>query len=458
MNTSGWRWRSRNPMLAASFVFLTTAHGIAVASADHPAALVVYPYLVSQPSTDVDTTIRLSNTDDEAVDVRCYYENATPQCIDGAGGESCIPNPASCSGTCVSQSFFIPFEVGIEAQRPLAWQVSAGIPGDGSAGGIPSAGIPFVGALRCLVINADGTPSDRNVLIGSAIVRRVSDGSATDNAEYNAVGIRAVAGAVDSDNVLVLGGTEPEYEPCPNVNVIGHFFDRAVIGAGTGTQTAGRRVSTRFALARCGQDPSATSEEVTFLVANEFRTRISITVNATPHQVLSLSTIGDDTMNMRIESQGTITGHSRITSPESYVVIALETHLKLATGDLATNAFNASGQGQFIDPVLVMLEVPPTPTPTSTPDPAASPTVTVPAGTPTATATPTSTPSPEPADCPGDCDGSGIVAVNEAITGINIALGRRPLSDCTAVDVNRDGAVRITDLVATVNSILNGCP
>ena len=60
--------------------------------------------------------------------------------------------------------------------------------------------------------------------------------------------------------------------------------------------------------------------------------------------------------------------------------------------------------------------------------------------------------------CVGDCNGDGMVAINELITGVNIALGSAPVSSCPAIDANGDGEVTINELIAAVNNALGGCP
>lgn len=54
----------------------------------------------------------------------------------------------------------------------------------------------------------------------------------------------------------------------------------------------------------------------------------------------------------------------------------------------------------------------------------------------------------------GDCDGNGVVTISELVTGVNIALGRRPLEECPAFDTNGDGRVGIEELVQAVNAAL----
>lgn len=59
--------------------------------------------------------------------------------------------------------------------------------------------------------------------------------------------------------------------------------------------------------------------------------------------------------------------------------------------------------------------------------------------------------------CTGDCDGDGQVAVNEAVRGVNIALGNAPVDDCTQFDANGDGTVAVNELIAAVANVLGGC-
>lgn len=60
-------------------------------------------------------------------------------------------------------------------------------------------------------------------------------------------------------------------------------------------------------------------------------------------------------------------------------------------------------------------------------------------------------------ECSGDCNGDGNVSIAELITGVNIALGTRPASACTAVDRDSSGTVSIAELITAVNRALLGC-
>ena len=62
------------------------------------------------------------------------------------------------------------------------------------------------------------------------------------------------------------------------------------------------------------------------------------------------------------------------------------------------------------------------------------------------------------AQCAGDCDDDGSVAINELITGVNIALGSAPVTQCDSFDSDGSGDVAINELIAAVNHALTGCP
>lgn len=64
---------------------------------------------------------------------------------------------------------------------------------------------------------------------------------------------------------------------------------------------------------------------------------------------------------------------------------------------------------------------------------------------------------PGAASCVGDCNDDGAVAINELITGVNIALGNLDAAACTAIDADGDGVVAINELVRAVNNALDGC-
>jgi len=65
-------------------------------------------------------------------------------------------------------------------------------------------------------------------------------------------------------------------------------------------------------------------------------------------------------------------------------------------------------------------------------------------------------PNPTPT-CTGDCNGDGMVTIDELLTGVEIALGERPLDACLVFDADRDGTVTIDEILAAANNALTGC-
>jgi hypothetical protein len=85
-------------------------------------------------------------------------------------------------------------------------------------------------------------------------------------------------------------------------------------------------------------------------------------------------------------------------------------------------------------------------------------------GGPTATPTPivtggpgTPTATPPTGPCVGDCDDNGMVAINELVTMVNIALGSQPVANCLNGDPDDCGQIAINELIQAVNNALNGC-
>lgn len=61
------------------------------------------------------------------------------------------------------------------------------------------------------------------------------------------------------------------------------------------------------------------------------------------------------------------------------------------------------------------------------------------------------------AECAGDCDDDGTVTVRELLIGVNIVLGKLPLSDCSRFDGDSDGTVSVSDLVKSIENALTAC-
>ena len=112
---------------------------------------------------------------------------------------------------------------------------------------------PFIGELKCIAVDESLAPIARNDLKGEVLIGRLQAGPdmAIDAAGYNAIGIPALvnicqenrtcsltgttctsnlqcAPTNNRDGTLVIGGSGAEYEGCPNILILDHFFDGAV--------------------------------------------------------------------------------------------------------------------------------------------------------------------------------------------------------------------------------------
>ncbi len=65
-------------------------------------------------------------------------------------------------------------------------------------------------------------------------------------------------------------------------------------------------------------------------------------------------------------------------------------------------------------------------------------------------------PSTASATCTGDCNGGGAVTIDELITAVDVALGRRSPSACAGLDDDSNTALRA--LVTAVGNAIDGCP
>jgi hypothetical protein len=60
--------------------------------------------------------------------------------------------------------------------------------------------------------------------------------------------------------------------------------------------------------------------------------------------------------------------------------------------------------------------------------------------------------------CPCDCNSDRAVRVSELMTGVNITFDRLGMDRCPPADVDGNGDVAVSDLVAGVGAALQGCP
>jgi len=380
----------------------------------------------------VDTIIQLSNASPHQIGVRCFLVNANSHCSNAgaSGGGFTAPvvcfSTSECNGGTVTGGQCVPgwtetdFHFHLTGRQPISWVLTEGLPAfplDGSTrvGPVdndpnlpaalqgqpatnfdskipPAPESPFVGELKCVQVDvASGQPTQGTdpendfagdltgqatlVAIGAAGDRLPSAGGiAADNlppidaASYNAIGFPAVPGANDGDDTLVLG---QEYEGCPNLLTLDHFFDGAIDPA------TGDEIFTGVVFAPCSenfllQSGGRNSTVLQFLVFNEFEQRLSTSLSVSCFGAFLLSAIDTNTPlgvlplpSLRsifsTGVQGTLTGETRIrpvdgvdsSRGDGMLAVAVEVHFgALSTGSAAMNV-HTSGQRARPD-VMVM--------------------------------------------------------------------------------------------------------
>jgi hypothetical protein len=228
-----------------------------------------------------------------------------------------------------------------------------GVDGTSNAGSRipPVAETPFDGALKCIVIDENGNPTDRNVVKGEATLvggasrkappageESKDDDGEVNAVRYSAIGILAIEGAVNEDNKLCLGGdvsddcpNGAEYNGCPRHILLTHFFDFAE------NPVLGVRVDTRLILVPCTEDllrQRPGKAVIQYLVWNEFEQRFSTSKPMECKQSLYLSELDRVTGAQRERSifsagvAGTLTGQTKAEAIGSGVLaLADEWHL-----------------------------------------------------------------------------------------------------------------------------------
>jgi hypothetical protein len=402
MKGHGTSWRLAVVAVLAGALLASPVAVCADVASDRAAAIVIFPKILVDVSSGLDTMIRLSNTSLEAQNVSCYYVNVTPHCENGAPGDTCFPDPLDCGGQCVAQWQETDFQIRLTARQPTAWPVSEGARDcqyeagscsgnvsltctrDADCAGAgrcvyppcfrldgffrkgyrdqtnegsripPAPEEPFVGELKCIAVDESTAPIGNNVLIGEALIGRgTPDGSVADIASYSAIGIPALDGEGNRDSTLVLGGPRgasngqpctsstqcasplecinrvcdntcrwddscAEYEGCPNILILNHFFDGAVDPLMDPNMAV--RVGTDLTLIPCTQDfqtqnPALSRTVAQFLVFNEFEQRFSTSRTVEGFQEFRISNLDTAQNERSIFSAGvagTLSGQTRI--------------------------------------------------------------------------------------------------------------------------------------------------
>jgi hypothetical protein len=186
-------------------------------STDVSGSVLVFPKVIFSGGND--TVIQITNTSNNMVHAHCFYVNGAPDPF----------------GNPLWQ--VTDFTLWLTKQQPTHWVASAGRPVNpadpfGSSGaGIDPGAVPpvapgFTGELKCVQVDASGTPFGGNNLKGEAVILS----STGDVSKHNAVAILAnpdLAGDSPA-NQLLLNNTpsnDGEYNACANQLYLDHFVD-----------------------------------------------------------------------------------------------------------------------------------------------------------------------------------------------------------------------------------------
>ena len=369
----------RNPFLAgaaAMFGALLLVTNIASAElgSDKSAAIIIFPKLISDTTTGTitpsDTLIQISNTASHQIAARCFLVNANSHCSNfGVSGVKLVCssdtdcNPTGVTGGhCIAGWQETDFRFQLTPFQPIQWVLSQGTPSGFPLDGLikqgaidPDTGLPasnnqepfgtsqippapeqpFIGELKCVQVDpttlnpttgteipSGGTNSVNNGVgdlagVATIILPTTAD---LDARSYNAIGLQATPNAAGGDNTLILSADPDtaEYDGCPGVLLLDHFFD------GAHEPVSGGTVTTTLTLIPCSenfltQDALRNSTVVQYLVYNEFEQRFSTSNSVSCLKSITISDIAsrpgpsDDTTSIfNVAVQGTLTGQTRI--------------------------------------------------------------------------------------------------------------------------------------------------
>jgi hypothetical protein len=300
------------------------------------------------------------------VNVTCFYVNANAHCSNRPEQICRTNDDCVLGGICIAGWIETDFAFQLTPRQPVAWKLSQGLaffPLDGiekvGPGGAfnedsavpPAPEDPFFGELKCFQVGDDGAPIDRNDLKGEATIVTAND-VLLDARAYNAVGIQAIEGANNNDKTLNIG---EEYNDCPNILILDHFFDDAVEPINDNI------VRSDLTLVPCSQDlafQATFNITVQFLVFNEFEQRFSTSRTARCKQNLPLSLLDTTQRERSIFSAGvagTLTGQTRATAIGSGMLAVADEFHTTVDGVQYSADFNVHFQGDREEPDLIIL-------------------------------------------------------------------------------------------------------
>jgi hypothetical protein len=380
------RWASGTVALAMALAICGVGPAAGDVASDRAAAILMWPNVqvgdvtgTLSATQSIETVIQLTNTSDQPIVVWCFYENANSHCTNS--GQICVEAQDCCNGSngcgqCLPDWNEVDFRIRLTPQQPIGWLASEGeadFPLDGvirtGVGGSSNAGSrippvpedPFEGLLKCIAVDEDNVPVERNVLKGEATLYFVDTTKGVeqvDVAKYNAVGIQAREGRLNDDKTLILDSEQnpdAEYNGCPNVLILNHFFDFAT------NPVNGAEITTNLVLVPCTQDllrQIPGSAVIQYIVYNEFEQRFSTSRTARCKQNLPISLIDTTQRERSIFSAGvagTLTGQTRANAIGSGMLAVADEFHEITTDRFYSADFNVHFQGDREDPDTIIL-------------------------------------------------------------------------------------------------------
>jgi len=342
-------------------------------ASDQPGAILIWPKIVVDTEgffgdPQIDTEIQVTNTSNAVIAARCWIVNATSHCSNDPE-QACLES-VECApgGLCIPQWSDIDFRMTLTKRQPVTWNASQGLPSfpcsgvtgdncpfgqsnrgsDGSPSSVPPVQEdPFFGEMKCVQVDPNTFQPSRGFdpannfggdLKGEATIIRLeerdnsNDTDLVDARKYNAIGLQATGRAgqvlpcpdptVPPELCLQIGGPNAQYNGCPNVLIMNHFFDDAFV------ETHARRIDapvvSHLTVIPCGEDFRLQENNLggavmQFLVYNEFEQRFSTSTRFDCWREVQLSDIdtrpgpfGNPQSIFNVGVQGTLTGQSRI--------------------------------------------------------------------------------------------------------------------------------------------------
>lgn len=357
-NMTAKKWRLTLLSLATGMGMLAGGQAAYGIGSDVSGAIIVFPKVFVDTSgvfgPPTDTEIQITNTSNSVISARCFWVNATSHCSN-APSVACTPETfrdrCPAGGICVEGWTEVAFRFTLTKRQPISFNASDGLPNfplsdsrglggqsntnsDGSPSAVP--GVPedpFFGELKCVEVDpTDFLPTigfnpGNNAagdLAGHATIVSASSGL-VDARKYNGVVLESTT-INDRDDTLVLGGAGAEYEGCPSVLLLNHFFDNATISSHrvAGAFTQNNSVVTDLTVVPCSEDFRLQENNLggavlQFLVYNEFEQRFSASMRFDCFKEIQLSDIdtraGTSDNNKSIFNvavQGTLSGQTRV--------------------------------------------------------------------------------------------------------------------------------------------------